>query len=207
MGLHRFKMGLRRCKMVRKTPGSPFSLPGLKVPFAPSPNHSWEFTMFGLSPRTFGLQALLTFSLLISEDLWPFSLDFPSDRNTFNTFAGGYKRTEIAEKREKPQKSSPISKERINKVVGLFITEATTAKTHPHSAFRWVLILNGWVLGRSLTICTSPSRARNPEKTREGLSWSLRPQDPRESGKSLEKDLSLPGAFRDYIMLPLRITN
>ena len=29
---------------------------GLKVPFAPSPNHSWEFTIFGLSPRTFGSQ-------------------------------------------------------------------------------------------------------------------------------------------------------
>ena len=31
--------------------------PELKLPFAPSPNHFWEFTIFGLSPRTFGLQS------------------------------------------------------------------------------------------------------------------------------------------------------
>ena len=36
------------------TGASPFSLPGLKRPFAPSPNHFREFTIFGLSPRTFG---------------------------------------------------------------------------------------------------------------------------------------------------------
>ena len=40
------------------TGATPFSLPGqsLKRTFAPSPNHFWEFTIFGLSPRTFGLQ-------------------------------------------------------------------------------------------------------------------------------------------------------
>ena len=38
------------------TGATPFSLPGLKRPFAPSPNHFWEFTIFGLSTRTFGLQ-------------------------------------------------------------------------------------------------------------------------------------------------------
>ena len=35
------------------TGATPFSLPGLKRPFAHSPNHFWEFTGFGLSPRTF----------------------------------------------------------------------------------------------------------------------------------------------------------
>ena len=40
------------------TGASPCSLPGLKRPFAPSPNHFRAFTIFGLSPRTFGLQGL-----------------------------------------------------------------------------------------------------------------------------------------------------
>ena len=40
------------------TGATPLSLPGLKRPFAPSPNHFWEFTIFGLSSRTFGLQPL-----------------------------------------------------------------------------------------------------------------------------------------------------
>ena len=42
-------------RVVQKTLGR-LSLPGLKLPFAPSPNHFWEITMLGLSPRTFGLQ-------------------------------------------------------------------------------------------------------------------------------------------------------
>ena len=42
-------------RMVQKTLGR-LLLPELKLPFAPSPNHFWEFTIFGLSSRTFGLQ-------------------------------------------------------------------------------------------------------------------------------------------------------
>ena len=42
-------------RMVQKTLGR-LLLPELKLPFAPSPNQFWEFTIFGLSPRTFGLQ-------------------------------------------------------------------------------------------------------------------------------------------------------
>ena len=42
---------------------------------------------------------LLTFSLLMSEDVW-FFLDFPSERSIFSTFAGGCLKTAIAEKRE-----------------------------------------------------------------------------------------------------------
>ena len=38
------------------TSATPFSLLGLKRPFAPSPNHFWDFTISGFSPRTFGLQ-------------------------------------------------------------------------------------------------------------------------------------------------------
>ena len=38
------------------TGATPFARPGLKRPYAPSPDHFWEFTIFGLSPRTFGLQ-------------------------------------------------------------------------------------------------------------------------------------------------------
>ena len=45
------------------------------------------------------LRSLLTFSLLIREDFWPFP-DFPSDRSDFSTFVGGYKITAIAEKRQ-----------------------------------------------------------------------------------------------------------
>ena len=45
------------------------------------------------------LNALLTFSLLISEDFWVF-LSFLSDRSLFSTFVGLYKNTAIAEKRE-----------------------------------------------------------------------------------------------------------
>ena len=45
-------------RMVQKTLGR-LLLPGLKIPFAPSPNHFWEFTIFGLSPRTFGLQHVM----------------------------------------------------------------------------------------------------------------------------------------------------
>ena len=41
--------------MAQKTLGR-LLLPELKLPFAPSPNHFWEFTIFGLSPSTFGLQ-------------------------------------------------------------------------------------------------------------------------------------------------------
>ena len=61
MGLHRCKMGLHRCKTgfgwckTLRLLERPL-LPGPKRPFAPSPNHFWEFTIFGLSPRTFGLQ-------------------------------------------------------------------------------------------------------------------------------------------------------
>ena len=47
-------------RMVQKTLGR-LSLPGLKRPFAPSPNHFWESTIFGLSSRTFGLQVLGSF--------------------------------------------------------------------------------------------------------------------------------------------------
>ena len=58
-GLHQCKMGLHRWlngfRMVQKTLGR-LLLPELKLPFAPSPNHFWEFTIFGLSSRTFGLQ-------------------------------------------------------------------------------------------------------------------------------------------------------
>ena len=43
--------------------------------------------------------ALLTFSLLMSEDFWLF-LAFPSDRGIFSTFVGGSKSIAIAEKRE-----------------------------------------------------------------------------------------------------------
>ena len=52
--------------MVQKTLGR-FLLPELKLPFAPSPNHFWEFTTFGLSPRTFGLQN--NGSFMLSEPL------------------------------------------------------------------------------------------------------------------------------------------
>ena len=63
------------------------------------------------------IYALLTFSLLISADFWVF-LSFPSDRSIFGTFFGGYENTAIAEKREETQKSSLISKEKVNNVVG-----------------------------------------------------------------------------------------
>ena len=35
------------------TGATPFSLPGLERPFAPSPNHFWEFTIFGVSNSGF----------------------------------------------------------------------------------------------------------------------------------------------------------
>ena len=59
-----------------------------------------------------GSTLLITFSLLIGEDFW-LSLDFRSDRSIFSTFVGACKNTAIAEKRI--QKSSLISKERVNK--------------------------------------------------------------------------------------------
>ena len=43
-------------RMGQKTLGR-LLLPELKLHFAPSPNHFWEFPIFGLSSRTFGLQA------------------------------------------------------------------------------------------------------------------------------------------------------
>ena len=46
-------------RMVQKTLGR-LLLPELKLPFAPSPYHFWEFTIFGLSPRAFGLQPYST---------------------------------------------------------------------------------------------------------------------------------------------------
>ena len=63
-------------RMVQKTLGRLFLLE-LKLPFAPSPNHFWEFTIFGISPRTFGLQpyssisgpALEEFRVLRAQDL------------------------------------------------------------------------------------------------------------------------------------------
>ena len=42
--------------------------------------------------------ALLTFSLLVSEDFWTF-LDFSGDHDIFSTFVGGYKNNAIAEKK------------------------------------------------------------------------------------------------------------
>ena len=61
MGLHQCKMGLHRCKTglgwCKRLLGD-FCFLSSKLPFAPSPNHFWEFTIFGLSPRTFGLQIL-----------------------------------------------------------------------------------------------------------------------------------------------------
>ena len=38
------------------TGATPISLSLLKRPFAPSPNHFWDLTIFGFSPKTFGLQ-------------------------------------------------------------------------------------------------------------------------------------------------------
>ena len=42
-----------RVWVVQKTLG----LPGSKTPFAPSPNHFWEISIFGPSPRTLGSKA------------------------------------------------------------------------------------------------------------------------------------------------------
>ena len=44
-----------RVWVVQKTLGRPL-LPGSKTPFAPSPNHFWEISIFGPSPRTLGSQ-------------------------------------------------------------------------------------------------------------------------------------------------------
>ena len=44
-------------QMAQKTLGRLLP-PELKLPFAPSPNHFLNFTIFGLSPRTFGLNEL-----------------------------------------------------------------------------------------------------------------------------------------------------
>ena len=44
-----------RVWVVQKTLGRPL-LPGSKTPFAPSPNHFWEISIFGPSPRTSGSQ-------------------------------------------------------------------------------------------------------------------------------------------------------
>ena len=49
------------------------------------------------SVRRVGMKTLLTFSLLIREDLW-FFLDFLSDRSVFSDFAAESKNTAMAEK-------------------------------------------------------------------------------------------------------------
>ena len=63
--------------------------------------------------------SLLTFSELICEDFCFSSFFFfsASDGSIFSTFAGGYKNTAIAEKREETPKSSLISKRKIGKVL------------------------------------------------------------------------------------------
>ena len=48
--------------MVQETLGR-LLLPELKLSFAPSPYHFWEFITFRLSPRTFGLQCKRSFQL------------------------------------------------------------------------------------------------------------------------------------------------
>ena len=57
---------------------------------------------------------MFPFCLLISEDIWLF-LDFTSDHSIFSTSVRGYTNTALAEKREENQKSSLISKEKVNK--------------------------------------------------------------------------------------------
>ena len=57
----------------------------------------------------------LIFSLLISEDFWVF-LSFPSDRSIFSTFVGRIKTLRSLRKERRTQKSSLISKEKVNKV-------------------------------------------------------------------------------------------
>ena len=65
----------------------------------------------------FSKRALLTFSFVISEDFC-FFLDFLSDGSIFSTFVGWLKKTlRSLRKAMKTQKSSLISKEKVNKVV------------------------------------------------------------------------------------------